>query len=172
MAFARRQMNATLLADGSVLVTGGTSGPGFNNQASAVRAAELWNPRTETWTTMASGEQLDRTYHGTAVLLPSGQVLSSGSGEGGGITYANSEFSAQVFNPPYLLQCRWQPGGAAEHYFGAFHAFIRPVVYGPDPGCSIGHAGDSDPAVLRHPRIQHEPAHLSSDLRGDRRYDA
>ncbi|HEV8177988.1 MAG TPA: galactose oxidase-like domain-containing protein [Gemmatimonadales bacterium] len=102
MAFARRQMNATLLADGSVLVTGGTSGPGFNNQTGAVRAAELWNPRTETWTTMPP-ETARRTYHGTAVLLPSGQVLSSGSGEGGGITYANSEFSAQIFNPPYLL---------------------------------------------------------------------
>jgi hypothetical protein len=108
MAFARRQMNATLLADGSVLVTGGTSGPGFNNQAGAVHAAELWNPRTETWTTMPP-ETDRRTYHGTAVLLPSGQVLSSGSGEGGGITYANSEFSAQVFNPPYLLNADGSP---------------------------------------------------------------
>jgi hypothetical protein len=102
MAFARRQMNATLLADGSVLVTGGTSGPGFNSQAGAVHVAELWNPQTESWTTMAS-ERDNRTYHGTALLLPSGQVLSSGSGEGGGITYANSEFSAQVFSPPYLF---------------------------------------------------------------------
>ena len=108
MAFARRQMNATLLADGSVLVTGGTSGPGFNDQAGAIRAAELWNPRTETWTTMPP-ESHRRTYHGTAVLLPSGQVLSSGSGEGGRITYANSEFSAQIFNPPYLLNADGTP---------------------------------------------------------------
>ncbi|HEY8197302.1 MAG TPA: galactose oxidase-like domain-containing protein [Gemmatimonadales bacterium] len=108
MTFPRRQMNATLLADGSVLVTGGTSGPGFNNQQGAVHAAELWNPRTETWTTMPS-ETARRTYHGTAVLLPSGQVLSSGSGEGGGITYTNSEFSAQVFNPPYLLNADGSP---------------------------------------------------------------
>jgi hypothetical protein len=103
MAFARRQLNATILADGSVLVTGGTSGIGFNNQAGAVHAAELWNPKTESWTTMAS-EAHNRTYHSTAVLLPNGKVLSTGSGEGGGILFANSEFSAQVFSPPYLFK--------------------------------------------------------------------
>ena len=56
MAIARRQLNATLLPDGNVLVTGGTSSPGFNdtNPAGAVRAAELWNPATEQWTTLAS----------------------------------------------------------------------------------------------------------------------
>jgi hypothetical protein len=102
MAFARRQMNATLLADGSVLVTGGTSGPGFNNQAGAVHFAELWNPDTESWTTLAS-ETRNRTYHSTALLLPSGRVLSSGSGEGGEVPFANSEFSAQIFSPPYLF---------------------------------------------------------------------
>jgi hypothetical protein len=103
MKFPRRQMNATLLADGSVLVTGGTSGAGFNNQAGAVRVAELWNPTTGTWTTMARETQT-RTYHSTALLLPSGRVLSSGGGEGGGITYANSEFTAQVYSPPYLFK--------------------------------------------------------------------
>jgi hypothetical protein len=108
MAFARRQMNATLLADGSVLVTGGTSGPGFNDQAGAVHAAELWNPQTEKWRTLAA-ETHNRTYHGTALLLPSGQVLSSGSGEGGGIPFANSEFSAQLFNPPYLFNADGTP---------------------------------------------------------------
>jgi galactose oxidase len=103
MTFARRQMNATLLADGSVLVTGGTSGPGFNDQAGAVHFAERWNPTTESWTTMAP-EAKTRTYHSTALLLPSGKVLSSGSGEGGGILFADSEFSAQLFSPPYLFK--------------------------------------------------------------------
>ena len=102
MAFPRRQMNATLMADGSVLVTGGTSGSGFNNQAGAVHQAELWNPTTESWRTMAP-EGRHRVYHSAALLLPSGRVLSSGSGEGGGISYANSELSAQVFFPPYLF---------------------------------------------------------------------
>jgi hypothetical protein len=101
MHFARRQMNATLLADGQVLVTNGTSGAGFNNVTSAVYYAELWNPATETWSTMAR-ESAPRTYHSTALLLPDARVLSSGSGEGGGVTYENSQFSAQVFSPPYL----------------------------------------------------------------------
>jgi hypothetical protein len=101
MAFARKQLNTTILADGSVLVTGGTSGPGFNNQGGAVHVAELWNPVTETWKTVAA-EYHNRVYHSTALLLPSARVLSSGSGEGGDVSYANSEFSAQVYSPPYL----------------------------------------------------------------------
>jgi hypothetical protein len=103
MAFARRQLNATILADGKVLVTHGTSGAGFNNVAGAVRAAELWNPTTESWSTMAE-ESRPRTYHSTALLLPSGRVLVRGSGEGGGIDLANSDFTAQLFTPPYLFK--------------------------------------------------------------------
>lgn len=103
MAFARRQLNATILADGQVLVTHGTSGSGFNDVAGAVRAAELWNPATRSWSTMAN-ESKSRTYHSTALLLPDGRVLSSGSGEGGGVLYENSEFTAQVFSPPYLFE--------------------------------------------------------------------
>lgn len=102
MAFPRRQLNATILADGQVLVTHGTSGPGFNNVATAVRAAELWSPTTESWSTMAE-ESRSRTYHSTALLLPDARVLASGSGEGGGVSQANSDFTAQVFTPPYLF---------------------------------------------------------------------
>ena len=69
MAFARRHHNATLLADGKVLVTHGTSGDGFNNAAAGVREAELWDPETDTWTTMASESSI-RVYHSTALLLP------------------------------------------------------------------------------------------------------
>jgi hypothetical protein len=105
MRFPRRQLNATLLADGSVLVTGGTSGAGFNDQAGAVHAAERW--ANGQWTTMAS-ESKNRTYHSTAVLLASGRVLSSGSGEGGGVPYANAERSLQLFWPPY----RFNPDGS------------------------------------------------------------
>jgi Domain of unknown function (DUF1929)/Divergent InlB B-repeat domain len=102
MQFARRQMNATILADGQVLITNGTSGPGFNDVTRAVQEAELWNPATQAWTTMAR-EAVARTYHSAALLLPDARVLSTGSGEGGGVLYENSEFTGQVFSPPYLF---------------------------------------------------------------------
>ena len=101
MRFARRQTNATILADGSVLVTNGSSGPGFNDFTSPVFDAELWRPASESWSLMAR-ESAGRTYHSTTLLLPDARVLSGGSGEGGGVDYANSQLTLQVFTPPYL----------------------------------------------------------------------
>jgi hypothetical protein len=100
MAFPRRQMNATLLPTGDVLVTGGTSAGGFNNPAGAVHAAELWNPTTGTWTTLASNA-VTRIYHSTTMLLPDGRVLHTGSGDGAN---AQNEFNYEIFSPPYLFR--------------------------------------------------------------------
>ncbi|HZV99039.1 MAG TPA: galactose oxidase-like domain-containing protein, partial [Methylophilaceae bacterium] len=95
MANARRQMNATLLPDGKVLATGGTKGAGFNDPtpANLVFAAEMWDPATEKWTTMASAT-VPRLYHSIATLLPDGRVLSTG-----GNGYTQTEF----YSPPYLF---------------------------------------------------------------------
>jgi galactose oxidase len=101
MRFARRQTNTTILADGSILVTNGSSGPGFNDFTSPVFDAELWKPATKAWSLMAR-ESAGRTYHSTTLLLPDARVLSGGSGEGGGVDYANSQLTLQVFSPPYL----------------------------------------------------------------------
>jgi hypothetical protein len=89
MAYARRNLNATLLPDGTVLVTGGASG-----SATPVYAAELWNPTTESWTTMAS-QVFPRLYHSAAALLQDGRVLTTG---GNGYT------QAEVYEPPYLFK--------------------------------------------------------------------
>jgi hypothetical protein len=100
MAFARRQMNATVLPTGAVLVTGGTSSSGFNDAAGAVHAAELWSPATGTWTTMASNA-VTRIYHSTTLLLPDGRVLHTGSGDGAGSV---DELNYEIYSPPYLFK--------------------------------------------------------------------
>jgi uncharacterized repeat protein (TIGR02543 family) len=100
MAIARRQTNATILADGKVLVTGGSSQCGFTNEAGAVFAAEMWDPATGQWTTLATAGVV-RVYHSTTVLLPDGRVLSTGSGDGGGVT---QQFTYEIFSPPYLFK--------------------------------------------------------------------
>ena len=100
MANARRQANATLLPDGTVLVTGGTSGVPFDDYANPVYPTELWNPATGTWSTLAS-LSVYRGYHSVALLLPDGRVLSGG-GQCFGDTNCNPN-SAEIFSPPYLF---------------------------------------------------------------------
>jgi hypothetical protein len=95
MTVARRQQNATILADGTVLVTGGSSGSGFDNNNAPVYKSELWNPDTGSWTTLAS-IGIYRGYHSMALLLPDGRVLSGGGNVGGP--------SVEIFSPPYLFK--------------------------------------------------------------------
>jgi hypothetical protein len=102
MAFARRYSTATLLPDGTVLATGGTRLGGFNNGAGAILEAEVWNPVTEHWATLAPMD-VKRVYHSTAVLLQDGRVLVAGGGQPApehGIDNRN----AQTFSPPYLFK--------------------------------------------------------------------
>ena len=99
MASARRQMNATLLPDGRVVATGGTSSPGFSDPAGAVRSAEAWDPVDGTWTTWAANA-VTRVYHSTTILLPDGRLLHAGSGDGDSLP---RELSAEIFSPPYLF---------------------------------------------------------------------
>lgn len=94
MARVRRQHNATLLPDGTVFVNGGNSQPGFDNWDQPVLEAEIWNPQTETWSTMASATY-PRRYHSAATLLPDGRVLTTGG---------NAQFTPEVFSPPYLFK--------------------------------------------------------------------
>jgi hypothetical protein len=98
MAFPRTQHNLTLLPDGSVLATGGARKSNVFDLSTAVYAAELWSPTTETWTTMASMSR-PRMYHSTALLLPDGRVLTAGGGR-----FGPNEASAQIFSPPYLFK--------------------------------------------------------------------
>jgi galactose oxidase len=119
MIFPRRQMNATILADGTVLATGGSSGKGFNNTKTPVFEAELWDPAKGTWTTMAKASVI-RVYHSTSLLLPDASVLNAGGGlppwgepppkvlpgAPPGTSYEAGPYqnSAQIYSPPYLFK--------------------------------------------------------------------
>lgn len=94
MLEARAGNTATLLADGKVLVAGGTTG---GDAARTLASAELYDPLSGTWT--ATGRMNEaRTGH-AAVLLPDGKVLVVG---GASVeTYFPSDLltSAELFDP-------------------------------------------------------------------------
>jgi hypothetical protein len=111
MSVARRHLNSTILPDGRVLVTGGTRGAGFVNidPGLATREAEVWDPATGEWTTLAANGVM-RVYHSVALLLPDATVLHGASGDamaiqpGGGIVPVPNERNHEIFFPPYLFK--------------------------------------------------------------------
>ncbi|NNE69689.1 MAG: DUF1929 domain-containing protein [Rhodothermales bacterium] len=101
MQYARRFASAIMLPTGEVLVVGGnTSGFKFSDEGT-VLPAEIWNPQTGAWRTVASISE-PRNYHSIALLLESGKVLSAGGGLCGGGCAANHQ-DGQVYTPGYLF---------------------------------------------------------------------
>jgi hypothetical protein len=95
MERARINENLVLLADGSVLAVGGGGGTPYGNPE---KSAELYDPATGTWTTMAA-QTANRTYHSAALLLPDGRVLSSGS-----TNDLPEQSTVEIHSPPYLFK--------------------------------------------------------------------
>lgn len=120
----------TVLPTGQVFLSGGANRdevvlPGTGNP---VRQTEMWDPKTQTWTPLVP--QTDgRTYHNTATLLPSGEVLIGGHAPIAtgyayqtdlgtkllGLSRASADPTFQIYKPPYLF---WGP---------------RPEITGVDP---------------------------------------
>lgn len=104
MESARKHLNATILPDGTVLATGGTSSWGENDSRGRVLTSELWDPSTGEWTTLASS-QVTRIYHSTALLLPDGRVMSMGGGRPSDLAHGDPDhLDAEIFSPPYLFK--------------------------------------------------------------------
>lgn len=95
--------NATVLADGKVVVTGGSGAD--NKLTNVAYRAEIWDPATGTWT-LGAAAQKPRLYHSFAMLLPDGTVVTGGGGAPGPVKNLNAE----VYYPPYL----WEPDGSGQ----------------------------------------------------------
>jgi Galactose oxidase, central domain/Kelch motif len=109
LAIGREGHTATLLADGKVLVTGGSNGGGL------LTNCELYNPAADTWSPVPSPLSTGRSKH-TATLLANGKVLVVGGNSGA--------MTAEVYDP---ASATWSPTGplAADHGTG-FTATLLP----------------------------------------------
>lgn len=105
----RRVMGDGLtLPDGKILwINGAQSGSqGYWSADNPVYTPDLYDPATNTWTTLAPST-IERLYHSIAHLLPDGRVLVSGSTPNdppypvvGNFT---NRYEIEIFTPPYLV---------------------------------------------------------------------
>lgn len=100
--------SGTILADGTVLINGGSEVA--NKLTGVAYQAQIWNPATGLWTAGASATK-PRLYHSTALLLPDATVLTAGGGAPGPAKNLNAE----IYYPPYL-------------YTSAGTAAVRPSI--------------------------------------------
>jgi YVTN family beta-propeller protein len=100
LKYQRRLGVATVLANGSVLATGGSTIWNKMEADGAVTAleAEIWNPATGQWALGATYTRA-RLYHSVALLLPDATVMVAGGGAPGPQNNLNHE----IFYPPYLF---------------------------------------------------------------------
>ncbi len=96
----RRLMSTTLLADGQVLVTGGSAV--WNQTVGVNTIAEIWNPTTGQWMRGPAGTRAG-LYHSNAVLLPDASVLVTTGGAPAPAGVDGSDHKAQIYYPPYLF---------------------------------------------------------------------
>jgi hypothetical protein len=89
--------SGTILADGKVLVTGGSEVP--NGLTGVAYQATIWDPATGHWTAGASAA-IARLYHSNALLLDDASVLTGGGGAPGPLNNLNAE----IYYPPYLYK--------------------------------------------------------------------
>ena len=102
----RLHLNAVLLPDRTVFVTGGSLKQ--EDQPLARLQPEIYDPAADTWTLMAAST-VPRLYHSTALLLPDGRVVAAGGNPEGGAHVVwdqdpEEEMRLDVFSPPYLFK--------------------------------------------------------------------
>jgi hypothetical protein len=103
MSQTREWANATVMPDGKVFVSGGSSknllrDPANQDAGEPWYDTEIFDPRTGAWS-QAAPLSVRRFYHSVALLLTDGTILSSGGGSPGPVTNLNS----QIYSPAYLF---------------------------------------------------------------------
>jgi len=107
MNLPRTHVNAVLLPDRTVLVTGG--GLARESRLTPTLAAEIYDPANNTWTLVASSK-IPRLYHSVSLLLPDGRVVSTcgnpaqGTHVEWGKDPLNEEMRIDIYSPPYLFK--------------------------------------------------------------------
>jgi hypothetical protein len=107
MALPRMHLNAVLLPDHTVFVSGGSLQQ--EDQPLARLQAEVYDPATDRWRLLAAAG-VERLYHSTALLLPDGRVIAAGGNPHGGSQDVfeppdpDEEMRLEVFSPPYLFR--------------------------------------------------------------------
>ncbi len=113
---AKMYPSAVILPDSTVLATGGAT-KSVNYGGTPVTSTQIFNPKTNAWTKMASAT-VGRVYHSSAILLPDGRVATFG-----GNPLNSFEMRIEVFTPPYLETGTARPtlsGGVNDLNYGDF----------------------------------------------------
>jgi hypothetical protein len=95
----RENLDSVLLPTGEVFIEGGVKNP--NNDATAVKRGELFDPDTMMWKVLPEAERA-RQYHSVALLMPNGAVWVAGSNFNSSTGLANRELRIEIFEPWYF----------------------------------------------------------------------
>ena len=102
--FGRKHPIPVIMPDGKILVIGGTTYQ--NSGANKIMEAELFDPITETWTTLPA-MTVPRQYHSSALLLADGRVWAAGT------TYSKALAEQRV-----------------EYFIPSYYSAVRPTISG------------------------------------------
>jgi hypothetical protein len=102
MVQARIQMNATILPNGKVLVSGGSTVD--EDTSTGVLDAQLYDPASNSFSP-ASTMAFARVYHSNTLLLPDATVV----GVGGNPERKTYEPHIEIYSPPYLFKSDGSP---------------------------------------------------------------
>jgi hypothetical protein len=109
LSLPRMHLNAVLLPDRTVFVSGGA----INHEEAGVPPiarlqSEIYDPRTDQWQPAASATVI-RMYHSVALLMPDATVVTASGNPppyGDQVAWTeqpNEELKIEVFSPPYLF---------------------------------------------------------------------